>query len=165
MTDPSVSFYFSSFYTRDYNTIMQLNKVDKKNYREYSLFILESAIQDNYEISKYLEDFFYNEARNPDLNHGFIKELAEGTFTRLIQIDKYLELLITKGFNKLPSVIKNILRTAIYQLIAMESLPQYAVINESVKLAKKYGHEGTVKLVNGVLRNFLRQKEQLDEVQ
>ena len=44
----------------------------------------------------------------------------------------------------------------------MNSIPPSAAINESVKLAKKYGHIGTVKLTNAVLRNFLRKKNEIN---
>lgn len=40
----------------------------------------------------------------------------------------------------------------------MDKVPESAAVNESVNLAKKFGHKGTVALVNAVLRNYLREK-------
>jgi len=42
----------------------------------------------------------------------------------------------------------------------MDRIPAHASINEAVKLAKKYGHKGTVGYVNGVLRRIEREREQ-----
>ena len=47
----------------------------------------------------------------------------------------------------------------------MDRIPHSAAVNESVKLAKKYVHKGTSGYVNGVLRNFSRNKEKLMQIQ
>ena len=53
-----------------------------------------------------------------------------------------------------------LLRMGLYQIIYMESVPDYAAVNETVKLARRYlpGRDG---FVNGVLRGYLRKKDQL----
>ncbi len=52
------------------------------------------------------------------------------------------------------------LRMGIYQLGYMDSVPEYAAVNESVMLAKKFakGREG---FINGVLRAYVRKKEEI----
>ncbi len=61
---------------------------------------------------------------------------------------------------RLPPGIKNILRVALFQLFFTERIPPFAIVNEAVKTAKLLfpGRQG---LVNAVLRNFIRQKDQL----
>jgi len=49
-----------------------------------------------------------------------------------------------------------------YQLEFADRIPAYAAVDESVNLAYKYGHKGVAGLVNGVLRNFQRKKEQIE---
>jgi 16S rRNA (cytosine967-C5)-methyltransferase len=39
----------------------------------------------------------------------------------------------------------------------MERVPQHAAVHESVNLARHFGHQGTARLVNGILRSLLRQ--------
>jgi len=46
----------------------------------------------------------------------------------------------------------------VYQLLFLDKVPDYAVCNESVQLAKKYGNPGIAKFVNGVLRNIIRSR-------
>lgn len=57
---------------------------------------------------------------------------------------------------------------SLYQLIFLDKIPEYAVINEAVKLAKKENYH-TSQFVNAVLRNFkrhdLRSTDQLDDIE
>lgn len=46
----------------------------------------------------------------------------------------------------------NILRMGIYQIIFLDKIPKSAAVNESVNLAKRYGHSASSGLVNAVLR-------------
>ncbi len=59
---------------------------------------------------------------------------------------------------KLQSVIRAILRSAVYQIAFMDRIPVSAAVNESVELAKRLGNPGAARLVNAVLRR-LTEKE------
>lgn len=61
-----------------------------------------------------------------------------------------------------PSVI-NILRLAIFQIEEMNDIPQSAVVNVAVELAKTSGHKGHATFVNGVLRSYLRKEKKNSE--
>ncbi len=54
---------------------------------------------------------------------------------------------------KLSKYILIILRMGIYQLMFMDKVPVSAAVNESVKLARRYGHASSAGYVNGVLRS------------
>ena len=62
---------------------------------------------------------------------------------------------------KLSPWIINILRLGIYQILYTDKIPVSAACNESVKLAKKYGHKASSGYVNGILRNILRNKDNI----
>lgn len=94
------------------------------------------------------------------LDRGLVTELVYGTVRTRNTIDWFLNQLLNKGIKKVTPWIRNILRLGVYQLYFLDKIPASAAVNESVKLAKKYGHAGTVKLVNGVLRNFERRKQE-----
>lgn len=94
------------------------------------------------------------------LDRGLMTELVYGTTRARNTIDWFLDQLLSKGIQKVTPWIRNILRLGVYQLYYLDKIPVSAAVNEAVKLAKKYGHPGTVKLVNGVLRNFERRKEE-----
>jgi 16S rRNA (cytosine967-C5)-methyltransferase len=88
-------------------------------------------------------------------------ELALGTTKMRKRIDYELDSLVAEGLEKLTPWIRNVLRLGIYQLEFTERIPAYAAVNESVNLARKFGHAGVAKLVNAVLRNYQRKKEEI----
>jgi len=77
-----------------------------------------------------------------------------GTVKMIKRLDFILdEHLKKKRLENLPLPIRNVLREGAYGLLFSQD-PDHAVVNESVNLAKKYGHNGTASLVNAVLRNL-----------
>ncbi len=157
--------------------MLNLKNINSENLREFALYLIiliqnkennsmkntDFSESKNY-LSQELEFFEKNTKLQDTRNYSFIHEIVTGTFKWNITLDEYLELLIKKDFHKIPVIILNILRITLYQIIFMDNIPPSAAINEGVKLAKKYGHPGTVKLTNGVLRNFLRRKNELDDL-
>src|SRR5216117_2044160 len=49
-----------------------------------------------------------------------------------------------------------------YQILFLDRVPAHAAVDESVKLAHKYGHPGTAGLVNSVLRRLVEEKDGLE---
>ncbi|WP_129045096.1 16S rRNA (cytosine(967)-C(5))-methyltransferase RsmB [Companilactobacillus metriopterae] len=52
--------------------------------------------------------------------------------------------------------INTLLLTAIYQMEYLDKVPDHAVLNESVNVAKQFGRTGVGKFVTGVLRSYQR---------
>jgi 16S rRNA (cytosine967-C5)-methyltransferase len=98
---------------------------------------------------------------NPD-SPGFVRELVYGVLENKLYLDYLLEQLITRGTKGLKPPVITILRMGLYQLIFMDSVPEYAAVDESVKLARRMCF-GQVGLINAVLRNYLRKKDKLKE--
>jgi 16S rRNA (cytosine967-C5)-methyltransferase len=96
-----------------------------------------------------------------DQDRRFVTELVYGTIRSKETIDYFLKKFISRDLASLSPVILNILRLGVYQLVFLTKIPVSAACNQSVELAKKYGHAGTVKFVNGVLRNMARHEEKL----
>lgn len=68
---------------------------------------------------------------------------------------------LVKKSAKLETGPRIILRLSLYQILFLERVPPSAVTNEAVKLAKKLFHAGVAGLINGVLRNYLRNPDQV----
>ncbi|NLW06657.1 MAG: 16S rRNA (cytosine(967)-C(5))-methyltransferase RsmB [Clostridia bacterium] len=83
-------------------------------------------------------------------------ELAYCTVKAWQTLDWALGLFLKRPLAKLPPWIRCLLRLGAAQLLYMPRIPARAAIYETVELAKKYGHRGTVSLVNGVLRSLAR---------
>lgn len=105
-------------------------------------------------------NFLFSKYKPEEREKGLATEIVYGTLRHLALIDDLLSQLLTKELSALPPIIRNTLRLAIYQLMAN---PQkgYAVVNEAVKLTRKRKFAGLSGLVNGVLRSYLRKKNQL----
>ena len=88
---------------------------------------------------------------------SFIKELSFGTVKHKITIDHIIFQFVNNK-KKISPYILNILRLGVYQLFFTDKIPQSAAVNESVKLAAKFGKGAEKGFVNAVLRNILRGK-------
>ena len=88
---------------------------------------------------------------------AFVRELVYGVLENKLKLDYYIDSLVKEGIDSLKNPELIILRMGIYQLGYMDSVPEYAAVNESVVLAKKYC-KGKAGLVNGVLREYQNRK-------
>lgn len=87
---------------------------------------------------------------------AFITRVTEGTLEHMIEIDYIINQFSKVKINKMKPVIRCILRSAVYQLKYMDSVPNSAACNEAVKLATKKGFSNLKGFVNGVLRSIER---------
>lgn len=95
----------------------------------------------------------------PD-NPAFVRELVYGVLENQIYIDYILRHLIPNGLKGVKKPVRVLLRMGLYQLIFMDSVPEYAAVNETVRLAGKVA-PGRNGFINGVLRGYERKKEQI----
>lgn len=98
----------------------------------------------------------------PKQERAFITRVCEGTLEYRIQIDYIIDAFSKTPVDKMKPVIREILRSAVYQLKYMDSVPDSAVCNEAVKLAQKKGFYNLKSFVNGVLRSIAREMEQVE---
>ena len=110
----------------------------------------------NLELSKML-------ASDGISNKGFIREIVYGVTENKIYIDYILDKFIKKGAAKTKLQALIILRMGVYQILFMNSVPNYAAVNESVALARRFAR-GTDGFINGVLRNFIRNMDSASEI-
>ena len=84
-----------------------------------------------------------------------------GVIERRLTLDHIIGGLSSRPIAKLDSIILNILRCGIYQIMYMDSVPDNAAVNESVALAKKFRKTSASGMVNAVLRNFIRSGKEI----
>ena len=96
-------------------------------------------------------------------NKGFIREIVYGVTENKIYLDYILDKFIKKGAAKTKLQALIILRMGVYQILYMNSVPNYAAVNESVALARRFAR-GTDGFINGVLRNFIRNMGSASEI-
>lgn len=92
----------------------------------------------------------------PKKERAFITRLTDGTMEHLIELDHIIDLFSKTKTKKMKPLIRNLMRMSVYQIKYMDSVPDAAVCNEAVKLAKKHKFGQLSGFVNGVLRNIAR---------
>lgn len=101
-------------------------------------------------------------SRYQDLNkqeRSFITRLSSGTVERYLTLDYRINAVASLPINKMKPLIRNLLRLSVYQLIYMDNIPDSAVCNEAVKLAKKRKFVKLSGFVNAILREIIRTKD------
>ena len=93
---------------------------------------------------------------------AFLTRLSEGTLEHMLEMDFIINSFSKVKVTKMKPLIRNLLRMSVYQLKYMDSIPDAAVCNESVKLAKKRGFGQLKGFVNGVLRSIARDLSELN---
>ena len=97
----------------------------------------------------------------PRQERAFITRVCEGTLEYRILIDYIIDSYSKVPVDKMKPVIREILRSAVYQIRFMDSVPDSAVCNEAVKLAQRKGFYSLKPFVNGVLRTIAREWKNL----
>ena len=129
---------------------------DSVNTRELVLEMLIEIIEKNQYSHLVLRDVLdkYQYLSKPE--RAFMTRLTEGTLEHLIELDYIIDSFSKTKVRKMKPMIRTILRMSVYQIKYMDSVPDSAVCNEAVKLAKRHGFGQLSGFVNGVLRNISR---------
>lgn len=125
-------------------------------------FTREVALKTLYKINN--EEAFSNIALNEELNKnkdkltnqdiGFISQIVYGVTSWKLTIDEIIKKYSNIKLKKISPWIINILRMGVYQIVFLDKVPKSAAVNESVNLAKRYGHKASSNFVNAILRKI-----------
>ena len=122
--------------------------------RNLSLAVLEDVFihqaYSNIALNKHLKG-----SRLSVADKGLVTEIVYGTVARKLTLEWYLSHFI-EDRDKLDNWLYILLLLSAYQLRYLDKIPNHAVVNEAVELAK-LRKKGSEKLVNAVLRRILRE--------
>lgn len=97
-----------------------------------------------------------DEAVDPAIR-AFSEQLVNGVFEHREAIDELITRYSTNWkISRMAAVDKNILRTAIFELLYCRDIPAKVTLNEAVEIAKRYGTAESGAFVNGILDNIAR---------
>lgn len=129
-------------------------EVKQINAREETLHILEAVFDQgaysNIALNQALEKSLLS-----DKDKSFVTEVVYGTVARKITLEWYLAHVI-EDREKLDSWLYDLLMMSLYQLVYLDRIPDHAVVNEAVQIAKRR-KESSEKFVNAILRKLLRE--------
>ncbi len=112
----------------------------------------------------YLEKLLDHELKYSELNaqdKALLYEIVHGVVRWMGRLDWILSGFYKGQFSKAIPVLKNALRVALYQILFLEKVPEYAAVNEAVEFIKKLQGQKPADITNAVLRNIIRSKNGL----
>lgn len=126
------------------------------NAREVALGILYETEYNGAYVNLALKDALLKHKELSKRDKGFVTRLVYGCVSRRNTLEYIIGLYSKIKIKKISKYIMLILKLGIYQLVYLDKVPQSAAVNESVKLARKYGHSSSAGFVNGLLHSVIR---------
>jgi len=112
----------------------------------------------------YLDKLLDAELKSDELSNqdkALLAELVHGVIRWQGKLDWLLNRFTHGNFAKSETHVKNALRVALYQILFLDRLPHYAAVYEAVEFVKRLRGDKAAGLVNAVLRNILRNLQNL----
>ena len=129
--------------------------------RGAALDILTEVTQNGGYLNQLLRQVLDKYAYLDRRDRAFISRLCIGTVERMITLDACIDRVSKVPVRKMKPFIRNLLRISAYQIYEMDSVREYAVCDEAVKLAKKRRFAALAGFVNGVLRSLVRDRDRI----
>ncbi|MBE5941950.1 MAG: 16S rRNA (cytosine(967)-C(5))-methyltransferase RsmB [Lachnospiraceae bacterium] len=133
----------------------------RENTRLLVLEVLLDVEKKNIFVKEALHNLLFQRQFLPKQDRAFITRLVEGVTEYQVRLDYVLNQFSKTPVHKCKPAIRCILRMALYQILYMDSVPEETACDEAVKLAKKKGFRNLTGFVNGVLRNIVRNKNDI----
>ncbi len=130
---------------------MKSNFVFEKGAREAALRALVRVERDRAYLNLALPPYL---KKLGDEDRALAMQIAAGTIQRLNTLDWALKLFSRRPLESYTPWMRNLLRLSAYQIIYLEGIPDYAAVDEAVRLAYRFGHRGVASLVNALLRRL-----------
>ena len=89
---------------------------------------------------------------------SFLTALLYGTVEKKIKYDYIISALSSRQISEIDPYVRDVLRLGLCQILDMDSIPDFATVNESVKLAR---HKGEAGFINALLRKAVKSKDNL----
>ena len=117
----------------------------------------------NFDQTKKLDYAISNELEARE--RAQVREYVQSILRKRSYLDFIIDHYATIDVNEMKVELKNMLRLGIYDMLFMDSTPDYAAINEAVELGKAKMGSKTGDLINAILRNLQRDLDQLPKPQ
>ncbi|MGO1041503.1 16S rRNA (cytosine(967)-C(5))-methyltransferase RsmB [Clostridioides difficile] len=98
-----------------------------------------------------------------DMDRGLATELIYGVIENKYYLDYIINKLSKIKVKKMSTYVKIFLRMGTYQILFLNSISDYAAVNETVKLSKKYDKKSSG-FINAILRNEIRNKDTIMDI-
>jgi len=137
------------------NSEEQQNPKRNYNVRFSAVKILNRYERSDAYLDKLLNAEFQKEIYNK-FDKALLSEIVNGVIRWRAKLDWILTGFYHGDFQKNLNWVKNAMRVGLYQILYLTKIPQAVAIYETVEIVKRVQGEKTAGIVNGVLRNILR---------
>ena len=80
------------------------------------------------------------------------RNIINGVLENMTEIDKKISEYSSKWtIERMPTVDRNVVRVAVYEMLFCQNVPPVVSVNEAIEIAKTYGTDNTTSFINGVL--------------
>ncbi len=128
--------------------------------RQHVIKLLDSWEKSDTYADVLLENLFAKNKISAQ-DRAFIQEIFFGVIRWQKRLIWIIEQFFRGSFKKSPRFVRSILQSSLYQLIFLERIPTYAVINEAVRMAKIKGGKYWSGKINGILRNYQKNQDNI----
>ncbi len=129
------------------------------NSRNIAVNCLQLFEQDETLIQDSITSIFENHELDDKIKRMAI-EMAYGCCRHMLTLDHMINKYSNRKQKKIHPTILNIIRLGLYQFFYMDSIPDYAIVNEAVKQSRSIGEHKSSKFVNAILRSAQRDIEE-----
>lgn len=126
--------------------------------RRMALSVLREVTENGAYASLALDDKLVKSGLNP-ADRRLASRLVYDTLEHLLTIDHALSQVMAKPDTDIK--LRNILRLGACQILLEDRIPESAATNTCVELCRELGMDGLAGVCNGILRNLIRQKDEL----
>ncbi len=122
--------------------IKALDKIDRGSYSNLTLDNMLKGVKDK-------------------RDRALITAIVYGVLRYRKKIDYILTQIANRPPEKIDRYVLHALRIALYQVDYLDRIPERAAVNESIEAVKGKINRGAVGFINGVMRNYLRNKDKI----
>ncbi|MBI5367727.1 MAG: 16S rRNA (cytosine(967)-C(5))-methyltransferase RsmB [Planctomycetes bacterium] len=126
--------------------------------REFALSVLLAAARADLFVADELDERLERAELSPE-DRALATTLVYGVVRQRGTLDWLIGALATRGLGGTDKRLLEILRIGAFQLLFLERVPAYAVVNEAVKAAQEFAGRHAGSFVNGLLRGLDRKIE------
>ena len=132
----------------------------RRKSREMVLLMLFQADMGRQTPDEVRRTFWREHGSTQEDVRGFAEDLFRTATDRTVEIDSLIERHAEHWrMERMATVDRNVLRSAVAELMGFPSTPRAVVINEALEIARKFSSPESVQFINGVLDSVGRELE------
>lgn len=132
----------------------------KQSARYQAMESLTAVFQEGAYVNHVVSQTIQDQAVVPR-DQALYTQLVYGTLQYQIPLEALFSHMVKRP-NRVKKWLKQLILLSYYQYYYLDAIPEHAIVNEAVRIAKKRGNASLGRFANGVLRNSFRQYPDLE---